>query len=90
MIALLATLALFLPGAVLRWSRGSSRDAPLPAFDLTAAALMGATGGWLSLTAGWLAMTGHSPWPGWSLLAAGGCAALSALVGRGLMGRRGR
>ncbi|MEV0373991.1 CATRA conflict system CASPASE/TPR repeat-associated protein [Streptomyces sp. NPDC050636] len=89
-IALLATLALFLPGAVLRWSRGTSRDAPLPAFDLTGAALVGAAGGWLITTASWLAATGRSPWPGWSLLAAGALAALSLLAGRSMMRRHRR
>ncbi|MEV8390464.1 MULTISPECIES: CATRA conflict system CASPASE/TPR repeat-associated protein [unclassified Streptomyces] len=75
-IALASTLALTLPGAVIRWSRPFGRQAPLRRFDLLAVALTGAAAGWLVVSAFFVWVLGSAAAPVWSVS--------GAVVGAGL------
>src|SRR5205823_6139030 len=50
LVCLLAALALVLPGAAVRWTRGVGDDAPWPGVNLVGGSLLGAATTWLGLS----------------------------------------
>ncbi|MFF2101144.1 CATRA conflict system CASPASE/TPR repeat-associated protein [Streptomyces sp. NPDC058202] len=81
LIGVLASLALCLPGAVLRWSRAVD-SLPLRGFDMTALMALGAASGWMVAAATSVAAGNRHGLTGWSVLGAAAGGGLAWLVGR--------